>query len=88
MPQTRYREEYQNGVLVNRIPYQVSDAEILYGQTTAEYNAYHTLAVQAYRNWGVLTPTQKDRILQFLLGFYLVAGPKLGLFRIESRKGR
>lgn len=28
MPETRYIEEYQNGKLVNRIPYEVSDEEL------------------------------------------------------------
>ena len=28
MPETRYIEEYQNGKLVNRIPYQVSDEDL------------------------------------------------------------
>ena len=28
MPETRYTEEYQNGKLVNRIPYEVSDEEL------------------------------------------------------------
>jgi len=28
MPETRYREEYKGGKLVNRIPYEVSDEEL------------------------------------------------------------
>lgn len=28
MPETRYTEEYQNGKLVKRIPYEVSDEEL------------------------------------------------------------
>ena len=28
MPETRYVEQYQNAVLVSRVPYEVSDAEL------------------------------------------------------------
>ena len=28
MPETRYIEEYENGILVNQIPYEVSDEEL------------------------------------------------------------
>lgn len=45
-----------------------------------ECNGYHTLAVQAYNNWDSLTVAQKDRVLKFILGYYLSSGQRQGYF--------
>lgn len=84
MPETRYIKEFDNqGNLINQIPYEVSDEQLLIEQLGAESNSYHTLAVQAYNGWASLTAAQKDKILKFLLGYYLASGQKLGYFRVE-----
>lgn len=57
-------------------------AELFTEQVEEELNSYHSLALQAYQNWGSLTLAQKDRILQFLLSFYLSAGQRLGYFSL------
>lgn len=47
-----------------------------------EANTYHSLAIQAYRNWDALTLAQKDKVLKYLLGFYLTSAQRLGYFAI------
>ncbi len=45
-------------------------------------NEYHTLALQAYTNWGSLNPSQKDQVLKFLLSFYIATAYERGLFAV------
>ena len=80
MPETRYIETYEDGVLVSRTPYEVSDEQLYLESLEAECNSQHTKVLQAINNWGSLTPAQKDQLLKFLAKFYIVAGERLGLF--------
>lgn len=41
-------------------------------------------ALLALKNWGTLTVAQKDKVLKFLLAFYLVAAQRLFLFKLEK----
>lgn len=56
--------------------------QLLAAQISLECNSYHTLGLQAYRNYASLTLAQKDQILKFLLGYYLSSGERLGYFAI------
>lgn len=81
MPETGYNEVYdRDGNVIESIPFEVSDDQLLARELKQEANSYHILAMQAYRSWGSLTPKQKDRALKFLLGFYLTVGERLGYF--------
>jgi len=71
MPETRYIEEYENGELINRIPYEVSDEELYQEQLAEEFNAVHEQAILALKNWGSLTLAQKDTILKNLIKWAL-----------------
>lgn len=71
MPETRYIREYQNGVLVNQIPYEVSDEELYQEQLTDEFNVAHETAILALKNWDSLTTAQKSNILKGLLKWCL-----------------
>lgn len=85
MPELGYNEVYDSqGNVVESVPFTISDNQLLVRGLAKEANEYHTLAMQAYRGWGSLTIVQKDKVLQFLLGFYLVAGQQLGYFHIDS----
>ena len=85
MAETGYNEVYDSqGNLVESAPFVISDDQLLVRDLTKESNEYHTLALQALRNWGSLTLPQKDKVLKFLLGFYLVAGQQLGYFKIDG----
>ncbi len=44
MPETRYIEEYKDGVVVNRIPYEVSDEELEKEEAEQVINALSKLA--------------------------------------------
>ena len=82
MPETRYTELYQDGVLVGKEPYEVSDEQLYQEQLAAEFNAAHEQAILAYKNWGSLTLAQKDAILKGLVKWALWKDGwlKLGVF--------
>ena len=84
MSEIRYIREYTNGVLTAEIPYTVSDNELLLEQLAKETNESHTLVIQAINHWGSLTLAQKDQLLKLLAKFYIVAGVRLGLFRMGA----
>lgn len=72
MPETRYIEEYDNqGNIINRIPYEVSDAELAIEAVEAETSEANDNALIAYQNFGNLTLAQKNRILKGLLGDFI-----------------
>ena len=72
MPETRYIDEYDNqGNVINRIPYEVTDEQLYQEQLAAEMNAAHTQAIAAYKNWDSLTPKQKDAALKNLVKWAL-----------------
>jgi hypothetical protein len=72
MPVTRYIEEYDNqGNVINRVPYQVSDEQLYQEQLEHEFNEVHTAAIAAYKNWDSLTLAQKDTILKNLVKYAL-----------------
>ena len=71
MPETRYVEEYKDGVLVNKIPYEVSDEQLYQEQLAKEMNEVHEKAILALKNWGSLTLAQKDAILKGLVKWAL-----------------
>ncbi len=82
MPETRYVEEYKDGVLVESTPYVVSDAQLLLESLAGELNSHHTQVLQALDNWGSLTLAQKDQLLKLLAKFYILAGDRLGVFHL------
>lgn len=71
MPETRYREKYLDGQLIESIPYEVSDEQLYQKQLAKEMNSVHEQAILAYKNWGSLTLTQKDAILKNLVKWAL-----------------
>lgn len=83
MPETRYIDTYDNqGNVISHEPYTVSDEQLLLEQLSKETNESHVLVLRAIDNWGSLTLAQKDALLKFLAKFYIVAGVRLGLFRL------
>ena len=52
MPEIRYIHEYTDGLLVNRIPCEVSDEQLYQEQLAEEFNSVHTQAIQALNNWA------------------------------------
>ena len=80
MPEIRYIDEYDNqGNVINRIPYEVSDEELYQEQLRKEMNDIHEKAILAYKNWGALDKTQKDTILKGLVKWALWQGGWLKL---------
>ena len=71
MPETRYIIEYENGVEVNRIPYEVSDEQLYLEQLEAEFNDAHEKAILALKNWSSLTSARKDASLKGLVKWAL-----------------
>ena len=71
MAEIRYVREYENGQLVNQIPYEVSDEQLYQEQLAAEFNSAHEQAVLALKNWGSLTLARKDAILKGLIRWAL-----------------
>ena len=71
MPETRYVDEYTDGVLSNRIPYEVSDEELYQESLAQEFNDVHEQAILALKHWDSLTISQKDTILRNLLKWAL-----------------
>lgn len=80
MSETRYIIEYENGVEVRRIPYEVSDAQLLLESLAKECNAGHKVVLEDIANFDSLKPKEKDKLLLMLAKFYIVAGERLGLF--------
>lgn len=79
MPETRYIQEFKDGVLVQQIPYEVSDEEIYQEQLRVEFNEVHDQAIIALDNWDSLTIAQKDLILKKLLKWALWKDERLHL---------
>lgn len=72
MPETRHVDEYDNqGNIIHRIPYEVSDKELHQEQLDAEFNDKLHQGLSAYNNWDSLNPPQKDIVLRNILGFIL-----------------
>lgn len=72
MPETRYTCTYnEQGNLIEKTPYQVSDEQIYQEQLAAEFNFVHEQAILAYKNWNSLTLAQKDAILKNLMKWAL-----------------
>lgn len=69
-----------DGNEIERIPYEVSDEQLLLESLEKEANARHTEIMDWLNRWGQLNDNQKDDLLKFLAGFYLVAGQRLGYF--------
>ena len=67
----KYIIEYENGVEVNRIPFEISDSEVEVSQVETETKKANDNALLAYRNYDNLTLAQKDRILKGLLGDFI-----------------
>ena len=64
---TRFIEEYQGGVVVARVPYEVSDGELAVEAVEAETAQANDQALTVYQGWAGLTLAQKDRVLKILL---------------------
>lgn len=79
MPGTRYVDEFTDGVLVNRVPYEVSDEELYQEALAQEFNDVHEVAIQALQNWGSLTMAQKDTVLKHLVKWALWKDDRLHL---------
>lgn len=74
MPETRYVEEYDNeGNVINRIPYEVSDEQLHLENLEKENNEAHMLLLQAYRNFDTLTAAQVKQVVRALLRDYIVS---------------
>lgn len=87
MPEIGYHETFdKDGNVIESIPFEVSDDELLMRELEKEANDYHNKALQAFKNWDKLTTQEKSKIVKFLLGFYLVAGQSLGLFNIGAKE--
>ena len=71
MPETRYIDTYENGVLVSHVPYTVSDAELAIESIKKETDTANDQALAAYQNWSSLNPIQKDKVLKTLLGDFI-----------------
>ena len=71
MSETGYIIEFEDGVAVSRIPYEVSDEELAVEVVEAETKEANDSALIAYQNYGNLTIAQKDRILKGLLGDFI-----------------
>lgn len=71
MPETRYIETYENGEVVSREPYTVSDEELAIEQVRAETSEANDNALTAYLNFDKLTLAQKNRVLKGLLGDFI-----------------
>jgi len=72
MPETRYIDQFQNGVRVRQVAYEVSDDEL--AKEADEKEVRDELLAKgraALTNWGSLTVAQKDRILKALLRYVL-----------------
>lgn len=69
--ETRYREVYEDGELVESIPYEVSDEEIEIEAIEAETQEANDQALAAYQNFSGLTRAKKDAILKGLLGEFI-----------------
>ncbi len=71
MTETRYIQTYQDGVLIDSEPYEVSDEELQVEQAEAETKEANDNALAAYNNWDSLNQLQKDRVLKGLLGDFI-----------------
>ncbi len=81
MPETRYIEEFDSqGNVINRIPYEVSDEQLLLERLEKECNEFHKIALDNIVDFDKLKPKEKDELLLMLAKFYIVAGVRLGLF--------
>lgn len=82
-PEIGHHIKYDSqGNILEDIPFAITDDQLLLRECTEDSNEYHTLAIQALRNWDSLTLPQKDKVLKFLLQFYLSAGERLGYFTV------
>ena len=71
MTETRYTKRYKNSVLVEEIPYEVSDEELEIERVESATSEANDNALVAYQNFDSLTLAQKNRILKGLLGDFI-----------------
>lgn len=76
---TRYTEVYQDGELIAKEPYEVSDEDLYQEKLAKEMNDAHEKAILALKNWDTLTLAQKDAILKGLLKWALWKDERLHL---------
>ena len=67
----KYIVEYEDGVEVNQVPYEVPDGELVIEAIEAETAEANDNALIAYQNFDDLTLAQKNRILKGLLGDFI-----------------
>lgn len=73
MAEIRYNDRYENGVLVEQIPYTVSDEELALEAIETEIGPQNDQALANFQNWDTLTPPERMAIVKFLLGEYIQA---------------
>jgi hypothetical protein len=72
MPETRTIKEYTDGVLVNEIPYEVSDKQLDVEQAINNLVDLLPQARHLFKDWDTATSTEKDRVLKAALAFMIV----------------
>jgi len=83
MPETGYNETFDSqGNVIESTPFEISDNQLQLRALDKECNAYHVLARQALANWDTLTLSQKDKVLKFLLGYYLSSAHQLHYYQV------
>ena len=82
--ETRYIEEYDGqGNVINRIPYEVSDEELLQEQLAEKFNSGHEDLVRLIKNWPTMNKAQKaeasDRFVPYCAEWMLWKDGRLHL---------